>query len=509
MTTCTRLFLALGLLLGLLRPTDTWAQENTDFVPGPQYTNCFPSGSRVRPATTAQQPNSASTVYYSPYGKDVTPQGTLKILVIFAGFTNDVNIGSPNYSQNTNNDNPWPQIDATHSVPGTTFPKNPGSSFYTNPASFQATAHDGTLSNFYFQMSQHSPNPFKMQAVFFPKRINVTADDTTNKYSGFLTYNQRVLDAVRNDPDTRNFDFAQVDQRGARPSFQADNSAVSPDHTIDYTVIVWRNEGKPFQLNIPPLLGSGGFATLYAYANVTSSNGQTYSFGQGFTQTFGMSGLDGELFQHEFAHTLYDSPHYFMANSVTGQYFDATEGPGMMAYFKTHHAANAWERWYNGWIELQTGTTHANSDIQGPASLTATNGEFTLRDYVTTGDAVRIKIPNTTPAQYLWLENHQHSSVFDERLRYTENTQTPSQPLRSAPSGILAMVENMAGSRNDMVMNYPGFDDEVNCNGLRVLSAQGNFDYCPPGPLLTTTTFSATCSTTTPAWPTPLAAKAR
>ena len=284
--------------------------------------------------------------------------------------------------------------------------------------------------------------------------------------------------ALKNDPDTRNFNFSDVDQRGARPNFGRDNSTTPPDHGVDYTVIIWRNPGTPYNTSIPPggiAYTGSGWASVPSMSGIPSANGQLYSIDGtvGFTQAFGMSGLDQEVFIHEFAHTLYNSPHYLAANRTIYDKFYMTDGPGMMGKLQTFFMANAWERWYNGWVELITGTTHANSDVQGAASLTATNGEFTLRDYVTTGDVMRIKLPNS--AQYLWLENHQRLSAFDDRHGYPVGSQSPTpNPLRVAPTGIIAMVEGVAASRTDILNAW-----DIGCNGLKVVSAQGNFDYTP------------------------------
>lgn len=116
-----------------------------------------------------------------------------------------------------------------------------------------------------------------------------------------------------------------------------------------------------------PTYGNAGWATAGYYpgyvTNIPSANGQFYTIGEGFTQASGMSGLAQNTFVHEFAHTLYNSPHYFGANRSEGRYFNISEGPGLMGNLRTHFLANAWERWYNGWVELQTGATHVNSDI--------------------------------------------------------------------------------------------------------------------------------------------------
>jgi hypothetical protein len=464
---CVRcVFSALLLLLLVI----TCAEAQTGPVQLPNYPSgsfdCFPVTS-IR-ATSKGATTQGGNTGYNPNGQAITARGELRVLIVYAGFTNDISQDAPGYNSGT-----WPQKDPSHLVDGTSFPANPGGGFYTSASQFSSSATDQTLSNFYYQMSQFSGNPLRMYAVVFPKRINIPADDATSGNLGFITYTQQVLNKLQSDPDTRNFNFSQVDRRQGTPNFQSDNSVVATDGIIDYVIVVWRNAGKPFGLNVAPYAGSGGFASVGYVSNIPSADGKAYQISTGFTHTLGMEGVSAPLFAHEFAHTFYSSPHYFNANGVVGHNLYSTEGPGMMGYFRTFFAANAWERWFNGWVDLKAGANGTNTDIQGPASLTPTSGQYTLRDYVTTGDVMRILIPNTT--QYLWLENHQGYSVFDNRVDFVMDGQNPSQPFRPAPRGILAMVENASDSRNTPLS---AFEDQ-GVNGLKVLSAQGNFDYTP------------------------------
>ncbi len=243
------------------------------------------------------------------------------------------------------------------------------------------------------------------------------------------------------------------------------------DQIVDYAIIVWRNAGKAHGLTTTPKYGTGGWAGVPYTDNIASADGKRYTIANGFTHTDGMVGVQAPLFAHEFAHTFYSCPHYLLANGVVGQHFNATEGPGMMGYYRSFFAANAWERWFNGWAELQANGVAA--DIQGANSLAATGGVYTLRDYVTTGDMMRIKLPNS--GQYLWLENHQGKSVFDNRVDMLLDGQTPAQPFRASPRGIVAMIEDASSDRNQPL----DYGDDQGVNGLRVLSAQGNFDYTP------------------------------
>lgn len=455
------------LLLIALATFQAGAQKQATSQPDAPFA-CYPV-----PARGSRPTNTASTGY-NPNGQDITARGDLRVLIVYAGFTNDIDSRAPDY-----NSPDWPQTDATHPTPGTTFPTNMGGGFYTNVSQFSASATDQTLSNFYYQMSQFGGNPLRMYATIFPKRINVTADDATSTYNGggFVTYTANIVSALANDPDTRRFDFSQVDRRQSNPNFQFDNSVTNPDGVVDYVLVVWRNAGKPYLLSVAPYAGSGGFASVGYASGIPSADGKQYTINAGFTHTLGMSGVSQPLFAHEFAHTFYSSPHYLNANGVVGSHLYSTEGPGMMGYFRTFFAANAWERWFNGWVELKTGPNGTNSDIQNASSLTATSGQYTLRDYITTGDVMRIRIPNPDPTvnQYLWLENHQGLSVFDSRIDYLQDGQNPSQPFRKSPRGILAMVEGASDSRQKPLS---AFGDQ-GVNGLKVLSAQGNFDTTP------------------------------
>jgi len=191
----------------------------------------------------------------------------------------------------------------------------------------------------------------------------------------------------------------------------------------------------------------------------------------GFTQAYaqyGLTGLEHGTFTHEFLHCISQSPHYNTAHGVVGTHFYAGQGPGMMAG-QVFSGATAWESWYNGWAELQA--SGDNTDIQDASSLTATNGLYTLRDFVTTGDMMRIRLPGSS--QYLWLENHAGNSVLDNRYALLQDGQTPAQDFPPPPRGLVAVIEDIADDRNTLLSYSRG------SNGLHTVSAQGSFDYQP------------------------------
>ena len=345
-----------------------------------------------------------------------------------------------------------------------TFPANMGSFFYTSPTQFSPTATDPSFSNFFYQMSRTAANPFKMTFGFLPARVNVSYAAYPN-LSGAT--NAAINLAIAQNP---NFDWAAYDQRTNRPDYRYDNSVSPPDGKLDYVVVFWRTFRSCGVLQGGSAGYAGGFPGNVVPANAAHPQ---FTFAEGHVQTGG--DIDRAVFLHEFAHNLYNAPHHMGANDVVGNHFYGTSGWGMMSGLSTFYSCNAWERWYNGWTELKTGSTQVSSDIQDAASLTATNGLYTLRDFVTTGDVMRVKIPNSN--QYLWLENRAKNGFFDRRQTFI--IAGDNLPFAAPPVGLVGIVESLA-KRTDLLSTGDIFTS-AKCGQLRPLSAQGNFDYQASG----------------------------
>lgn len=335
----------------------------------------------------------------STNGKVFTAKGNLKVLVIYAGFTND---------QETNPDTSlvWPYVDPAGILPdGKTFPKNIGDNFYTDYGDFAPSNNDKSISNYFYQMSLPSGNPLKIIAEVFPERINVTAEVGKS----WSQYGQWVLDTIN--AKYPGYDFSSVDNRTNNPNYLYDYSVSSPDNKIDYLIIVWRysqncNTDPAGPFTLCNYTGSGGgFANIYpptAGSFVDSLDNPTYYVNAGFTACKGFYGLNKTLFTHELAHTLYGAPHCNGANTVVGDYFYMNYGWGMMRSGEApnvYDCANGWERWYNGWIELTADNNTTSTDIQNINDL-QNGGVYTLHDFIKTGDVIRVKLPHASN-QYL------------------------------------------------------------------------------------------------------------
>ncbi|MCP4245439.1 MAG: hypothetical protein GY778_00165, partial [bacterium] len=144
---------------------------------------------------------------------------------------------------------------------------------------------------------------------------------------------------------------------------------------------------------------------------------------------------------------------------VVGEYFTTGSAWSMTSnQVRSMNSANGWERWFVGWIVPQTATA---------------DGTFTLRDFITSGDALRVELPFPHGSgQYLWLENHQGSSNFDSRDQFLNNG--VGDPLPASPRGVLAYVEAISDDHARFSIFGSG------ANGLRVIPADGDHDWSFP-----------------------------
>lgn len=439
--------------------------QSKDCFPGINHTSGkSATGSPQAAARPNPNPNPGpgQNTFSSVNGVEVTPKGNLKVLVIFAGFEEEALVNCP--SQNATS---WPSEGPFgFPVRGNTFPADINDVCYTSNTQFSPTANDESLSNFYYKMSQTAANPFRMTFGYFPDRINIPA--ATGNNMGTCT--QAVLNKIAADyPD---FDWSPYDQRTNHPDFAFDNSTSQPDGALDYVVVCFRTF-KSCGVTLGTNSGvAGGTAVQFP---ATTTRPRAYRAADGHTQSGGSLGR--ELFLHEFAHNLYNAPHLLGANNTFGSRLNYTHGWGMMANFYTMYSANAWERWYNGWTELRTGATLANSDVQNAASLAATNGSYTLRNYMATGDVIRVRIPGSN--QYIWLENRSGDLTTHDHRRGYRGLGPDGTPYPDGPHGLVMMTEDLGERTNPW--NILGIFDPNKVNGLRVLSAAGNFDYVATG----------------------------
>ena len=184
---------------------------------------------------------------------------------------------------------------------------------------------------------------------------------------------------------------------------------VGPDdpHSLDHVMVIFRNhhklthgQGSTDAGSMPPIFGCG-------------SDSQS-RFGA-------MNGLPFEILKHEYNHLLLGGNNFHSGGgNAPGfqSYFICLQGGWSMmgAANSSLLTASAWDRDRLGWKAPDAPALINARSTSGPYisgdldPMAGDTGLFVLRDFVTSGDALRIRVPFLGAdefQQWIWLENHQ------------------------------------------------------------------------------------------------------
>lgn len=262
------------------------------------------------------------------------------------------------------------------------------------------------------------------------------------------------------------FDRWRSDTGLGKPRINKGDDPTSLDHVM---MIVRNFHGLP---------GGNGQASGGSFPTVGGYKSDTYS------QFNGHSALPETVLFHEFNHLLLGANNFHCcgggAMGFTNFFIPVTYGWGMMGLANMSlRMCNAWDRHRLGWKQegkqflisaLDTkGTTERIGDLD-PLNPEH-SGKYLLRDFATTGDALRIKLPfidSTKFQQWLWIENHQggdrNGVEFDRYIYEHREKYTKLKP------GLFMMIQV---DKNQKTGNgiYGGY-----ANYLRPVLADGHYD---------------------------------
>ena len=383
---------------------------------------------------------SISLLGQSFYGGVHSPKGDLHVLLIFIRYSD----------QHLHNDPAWPDESKEGVLPEMAR-GGMNRLFNADPQTIGKPGQVRNLSNFYYTMSGKQ---FRLSGDIFPIQVPVKYISPSGKNffnRQFKMNAEAILWITKNYP---NFDWSRYDRRKNQPKYRYDNSDSQADGVLDYVIFMHRSPGSqgvgsPGNINIP--------GTRYAIRD-------------------GHTGIDSyvdaehnwEYFKHEFAHNLFDAPHYLCANNTDGLRYYTQKGWGLMAgWHAPFFTTNAWENWWLGWLEPQE---------------VKRNARYSLKDFVTGQDALRIAIPGTQ--DYLWIENHQKINTWDRKIFFNDTEK--GQP--ASEKGIYMYV--VAGPGNNRNQRLSAFNKE-HANLIRMMNGEGNFDYEPTGKMLSNGYFDA------------------
>ncbi len=144
-------------------------------------------------------------------------------------------------------------------------------------------------------------------------------------------------------------------------------------------------------------------------------------------------------------------------------------------------SCNGYERWRMHWKHSQSIDFIAARNVDNTQSVISDisiedgNQTFLLRDFVTYGDAVRIKLPYkdsvTSSNQYIWLENHQVGSNGKLDFLQYSNTEVCRQ---QGAAGIYAYYQI---GRDVLEGGKYQVWDTYHRDNLKIIPAEGYYDY--------------------------------
>ena len=287
-------------------------------------------------------------------------------------------------------------------------------------------------------------------------------------WSGMAWEAANILGSLHTAHDLSITDFDQWTD-GGKPGLPKLNRSDDP-HSYDHVMVIYRNSNVLTHGQGSTDAGSAGL--LFGHPSDTQSR-----FGA-------MNGLPFEILKHEFNHLLLGGNNFHSGGGnapiFTGYFMPMMGGWSMMgAANSSLLTACAWDRDRLGW--RAEGSRYrirahdlAGSEVNGDLDpIAGDTGIFVLKDFVTGGDALRIRmpfLPDYVYPQWLWLENHQTRSrngCPTDKFHYEDGFAC----VHPAVPGIYALMqvdkEKKAGS--DI---YGGYADY-----LRPVPANGYFDW--------------------------------
>ncbi len=302
-----------------------------------------------------------------------TPNSFFRILVIFAQFPDD------GYTQISD----WP-LGQPPTYMNTFIDSDPNQN-----------SKVGNMTQYFWEMSQ---NTFKIIGNCY----YVTAPETRQWYTN-NAYNRAQINKDIIQKLNQTVSFSTYDNWTKTSDYHFQNTS---DGLVDMICVIWRNIHQ--DASFPYLQEQFGFSgeaslgsdiedvefTVDNGARKVAEGSPVFGVpGSGLTIAVGYNGhgyVQNSTI-HELGHYLLGGNEYHICGGTWGM---------MWNWACRSNCANAFERNKLGWITIQ------EYDYNPPNPIS-------LGDYVTTGQAVRIALPNTSPQEYFLLENHQRISMFD------------------------------------------------------------------------------------------------
>lgn len=347
----------------------------------------------------------------STEGWFVNPYGQLHIMVIYAEMDFDSSYNKMDPEKNPEGGIGW---------------KKKRLPFWRNKLIARTPDGDGFMTNYFRQASF---GKFQVTGDYLDTIITVPISSIRNNRNEVVTqeaygnnlYRKAVLDRVNAIPNPR-FGLGSSLEDFDQWTFTGNGkpNANTPNQKIDLVMLIWRN------IHVAYLGDNSGFVS-------PGSMGKLFGMETDMNSIFHTSSmLPDVIMRHEFSHLLYGGNNFHTAGGGVGtRTFMSTIGgwSNMSAADACTKVWNAWDRERLGWgnpdnqYVLSARCADSGQEIDGALSYGQAlcgNGIVKLRDFVTMGDAIKIKLPHLPPDvknQYIWLENHQRREGYIDHDR--------------------------------------------------------------------------------------------
>jgi hypothetical protein len=256
------------------------------------------------------------------------------------------------------------------------------------------------------------------------------------------------------------------------------------NNRIDYVNFLIRNISKSYGgLNL-----GNGHGSWHCTINI---NGISYYNENGTIQCVGAGNFVINptcVVIHEIGHSLFGDNDFHTSggnhrgSTGTMPFLNIQFGYGLMgAAGASLVSCNGYDRWRMHWKHPQSidyiSAQNNTGLISIPSDVSKEDGNvsFVLRDFVTCGDAIRIKLPykdsETSSNQYIWLENHQIRNDKLDFLQYSNTDDCRPQ----GKAGIYAYYQ--IGREVLESFNSSEIWDNYHRDNLKIIPAEGYYDY--------------------------------
>jgi len=343
--------------------------------------------------------------------------------------------------------------------------------------------YNGSVTRFYAESSFNQLIMLSDYMIVNIKQSRITPNSAGGSFTKYALMNAVIsyinqsggLHTLYNHDSISDYDFTTTGGFGIQKPY-------IPDNRIDIVNFSLRNTTEKYG----DLKAGNGNSYIIPSQPIKINDSTFVGYNTGTCQCVGSGDFTvwkKNIFTHEYAHFFLGGNDFHTSGGTTANdthyntFIGKQWGYGLFNGGLT--SCNGYERWRLGWYGSSNNAYPIASNNEN-SDITTFTGEktFTLRDFVTYGDVIRIKLPykdsQYASNQYIWLENHQSgkNGKFDEPMY---NLAKPCRDV--AKAGIYAYYQVGKDIIESNVYDdvYPTWNKTEKDN-LRIISAEGNYN---------------------------------